>query len=203
MSWASTNLRGRCGRTQTFRPPIRRPTRRRHDAGCPYCPSPRFRSQEQKPLLDALPADATDVAAVAPLSATARYQETLRRVDAEIEQHGDAMPAAWAGPSDADPTYQLIVACNELAMAIDDEIAKVHAFIKDKCARVDRDCTICAARMPNQMLVRAPGRLQLAAPTTKHAPDVRSQHTAALSRAGARAGTRSASRSSRASCWTR
>jgi hypothetical protein len=55
-------------------------------------------------------------------------------VDAEVARHGDAMPDSWAGPSEADPTYRLIVVCNELAMAVDDEIARVHAYIQEKCA---------------------------------------------------------------------
>lgn len=82
--------------------------------------------------LAALPVD--DVSAVAKLSTSARFKETLQEVDAQVALHGDAMPASWAGPSDADPTYRLIVACNELAMVVDDEIAKVHAYIQEKCA---------------------------------------------------------------------
>lgn len=77
---------------------------------------------------------ADDIHSIATLSSTPKYQETLRLVDEEVAQHGDAMPDSWAGPSDADPTYRLIVTCNELAMSVDDEIAKTYAFIKQKCA---------------------------------------------------------------------
>lgn len=82
--------------------------------------------------LDSLRAD--DIHSIATLSSTQKYQETLLLVDEEVARHGDAMPASWAGPSDADPVYRLIVTCNELAMSVDDEIAKTHAFIKQKCA---------------------------------------------------------------------
>ena len=78
------------------------------------------------------PAD--DIASVASLASSERFQSTLKQVEAEVAQHGDDMPEAWAGPSEADPLYRLIVTCNELAMAVDDEIAKVHAYTQEKCA---------------------------------------------------------------------
>ena len=39
---------------------------------------------------------------------------------------------SWAGPSEEDPTYQLLVDCNQLAVDIDNEIAIVHVFMRDK-----------------------------------------------------------------------
>ncbi len=39
---------------------------------------------------------------------------------------------AWAGPSEEDPTYRLLVDCNQLAVDIDNEIVIVHNFIRDK-----------------------------------------------------------------------
>ena len=39
---------------------------------------------------------------------------------------------SWAGPSEEDPTYRLLVDCNQLAVDIDNEIAIVHIFMRDK-----------------------------------------------------------------------
>ena len=39
---------------------------------------------------------------------------------------------AWTGVSETDPTYRLLVDCNQLAVDIDNEIAIVHSFMKDK-----------------------------------------------------------------------
>ena len=75
-----------------------------------------------------------DITAIATLSSSSKFKDTLERVQEEVKLHGDEMPEAWAGPSEADPLYRLIVSCNELAMAVDDEIAKVHAYIQEKCA---------------------------------------------------------------------
>ena len=80
---------------------------------------------------ESIKADA--IHSIATLSSTPKYQEALRLVDEEVARRGDAMPDSWAGPSDADPVYRLIVTCNELAMSVDDEIAKTYAFIKQKC----------------------------------------------------------------------
>lgn len=73
-----------------------------------------------------------DISVVATLSGTEKYRDTLQKVDDEVAAHGDAMPELWEGPSEADPVYRLIVACNELTMSVDDEIAKVHAYIQEK-----------------------------------------------------------------------
>jgi hypothetical protein len=73
-----------------------------------------------------------DLHSIASLSGTAKYQETLKNVDEEVAKHGDNLPASWAGPSEADPVYKLIVACNELVMSIDEDISKTHNYIKQK-----------------------------------------------------------------------
>ena len=39
---------------------------------------------------------------------------------------------AWTGVSETDPTYRLLVDCNQLAVDIDNEIASVYGFMKDK-----------------------------------------------------------------------
>ena len=93
--------------------------------------------------LDSLKAD--DIHSIATLSSTQKYQDALRMVDEEVAKHGDAMPDSWAGPSDADPVYRLIVTCNELAMSVDDEITKTHAFIKQKCATVTLQTDMCCS----------------------------------------------------------
>ncbi len=38
----------------------------------------------------------------------------------------------WAGPTEEDPTYRLLVDCNQLAVDIDNEIILVYNFIRDK-----------------------------------------------------------------------
>ena len=44
----------------------------------------------------------------------------------------DESDAAWTGPSEEGPTYRLLVDCNQLAVDIDNEIAVVHNFMRDK-----------------------------------------------------------------------
>lgn len=74
-----------------------------------------------------------DIHVIASLSSAAKYQDTLQKVDEEVARNGDNLPEAWVGPSEADPVYRLIVACNELAMGIDDDIITTHSYIKQKC----------------------------------------------------------------------
>lgn len=88
--------------------------------------------QDIEKAADLASARVDDVASIATLTSTDKFQRTLAQVDEETEKHGDELPEGWAGPSEADPVYRLIVTCNELAMAVDDEIAKVHAFIQEK-----------------------------------------------------------------------
>ena len=84
-----------------------------------------------------------DIHVIASLSSAAKYQETLQKVDEEVARNGDNLPEAWVGPSEADPVYRLIVACNELAMGIDDEIVTTHSYIKQKC-----DLLLCMRHSP-------------------------------------------------------
>ncbi len=44
----------------------------------------------------------------------------------------DDSDAVWTGPSEEGPTYRLLVDCNQLAVDIDNEIAIVHNFMRDK-----------------------------------------------------------------------
>ncbi len=57
----------------------------------------------------------------------------VQRVHQALESGGEmAEERSWAGPSEEDPTYQLLVDCNQLAVDIDNEIAIVHIFMRDK-----------------------------------------------------------------------
>lgn len=38
----------------------------------------------------------------------------------------------WQGASDEDPTYELLLACNQLAVDIDNEMVNIHNYMKDK-----------------------------------------------------------------------
>ena len=38
----------------------------------------------------------------------------------------------WTAPSEEDPTYRLLVDCNQLAVDIDNEIGIIHNFMRDK-----------------------------------------------------------------------
>lgn len=39
---------------------------------------------------------------------------------------------AWTGSSEEDPTYTLLLQCNQLAVDMDNEIVAVHNYMKDK-----------------------------------------------------------------------
>lgn len=39
---------------------------------------------------------------------------------------------AWTGSSEEDPTYVLLLQCNQLAVDIDNEIVNIHNYMKDK-----------------------------------------------------------------------
>jgi RNA processing factor Prp31 len=39
---------------------------------------------------------------------------------------------AWAGAAEEDPTYTLLLQCNQLAVDIDNEIVNMHNYMKDK-----------------------------------------------------------------------
>ncbi|GAB4824063.1 hypothetical protein N2152v2_011109 [Parachlorella kessleri] len=71
--------------------------------------------------------------AVAHLAGNERYRtimEAVRRALEGAEAGGEGQ--AWAGPTEEDPTYKLLVDCNQLAVDIDNEIGIVYNFIRDK-----------------------------------------------------------------------
>ena len=67
---------------------------------------------------------------------TACLLASLQKVRQALERGGEVdVERAWAGPSEEDPTYRLLVDCNQLAVDIDNEIAIVHNFMRDKYRR--------------------------------------------------------------------
>ncbi|KAL4420982.1 hypothetical protein ABPG77_001301 [Micractinium sp. CCAP 211/92] len=75
-----------------------------------------------------------DLDAVAHLTRSERYTSIMGAVRAATSkiEAGDDAPAAWAGPSEEDPTYKLLVDCNQLAVDIDNEIVVVYNFLRDR-----------------------------------------------------------------------
>mmetsp|Transcript_32954 Transcript_32954/g.83657 ORF Transcript_32954/g.83657 Transcript_32954/m.83657 type:complete len:498 (-) Transcript_32954:312-1805(-) len=74
-----------------------------------------------------------DLTAVAKLSSTAGYKDIMQRVRAALEKKDMEEDGPQAKvPLEDDPTYKLLVQCNRLAVDIDNEIAVVHNFIRDK-----------------------------------------------------------------------
>ncbi|KAK9917190.1 hypothetical protein WJX75_001712 [Coccomyxa subellipsoidea] len=75
-----------------------------------------------------------DLEAVARLQSSDRYKTIMQQVRQALERGGevDDSDAAWTGPSEEGPTYRLLVDCNQLAVDIDNEIAVVHNFMRDK-----------------------------------------------------------------------
>lgn len=72
--------------------------------------------------------------AVAHLTQSERYRtimEGVRQATAAAAA-GEGPPTTWTGPSEEDPTYKLLVDCNQLAVDIDNEITIVYNFIRDK-----------------------------------------------------------------------
>ncbi|CAK0786916.1 hypothetical protein CVIRNUC_010130 [Coccomyxa viridis] len=67
------------------------------------------------------------------LMSSDRYKTIMERVHQALESGGEVQEErSWAGPSEEDPTYRLLVDCNQLAVDIDNEIAIVHIFMRDK-----------------------------------------------------------------------
>ena len=48
------------------------------------------------------------------------------------DKDSGAMSGAWAGQAEEDPTYTLLLQCNQLAVDIDNEIVNIHNYMKDK-----------------------------------------------------------------------
>ncbi|KAL6749957.1 U4/U6 small nuclear ribonucleoprotein [Haematococcus lacustris] len=74
-----------------------------------------------------------DLSAVAKLNSAGMYQDIMQRVRAALEAASTEKEEQRARVSlEDDPTYKLLVQCNRLAVDIDNEIAAVHNFIRDK-----------------------------------------------------------------------
>eukprot|EP00884_Botryococcus_braunii_P005496 jgi/Botrbrau1/14948/Bobra.0018s0052.1 len=71
--------------------------------------------------------------AVAHLAGSERYISIMQQVQDALNKEEDPDEArAYTGRSEDDPTYRLLVDCNQLAVDIDNEIAVVHNFMRDK-----------------------------------------------------------------------
>lgn len=84
--------------------------------------------------LDGLDHDNLD--SVAGLVLTERYQSIVRGVREALQQ-ATAFPEgvqepSIQGPTEEDPTYKLLVECNALVVDIENEIAIIHNFIRDR-----------------------------------------------------------------------
>lgn len=73
-----------------------------------------------------------DLSSVAHLASSDRYQSIMQKVRQALEGDELGSDKAWTGVSETDPTYRLLVDCNQLGVDIDNEIAIVHSFMKDK-----------------------------------------------------------------------
>lgn len=67
------------------------------------------------------------------LANSKRYGNVMAQVmEALANRDGDDdEPRAWAGSSEDDPTYKLLVECNQLAVDIDTELTVVHNWVRD------------------------------------------------------------------------
>lgn len=59
------------------------------------------------------------------------YNLRLQRVTDALAGH-EENNRVWTAPSEEDPTYRLLVDCNQLAVDIDNEIGIIHNFMRDK-----------------------------------------------------------------------
>uniref|UniRef100_A0A7S1U3H0 Nop domain-containing protein n=1 Tax=Phaeomonas parva TaxID=124430 RepID=A0A7S1U3H0_9STRA len=71
---------------------------------------------------------------VAKLRRSRAYREHMAAVDAALEAEASGSQAEWTGPPEQDPSYQLVVACNEFTSQIEEETAKVFRFVADQYA---------------------------------------------------------------------
>ena len=73
---------------------------------------------------------------VAKLAASDDYRQVVSRVRDALAnpERVPSSSAAWRGPSDEDPTYALLLRCNETAVAIEDEVTVVFNFLRKKYA---------------------------------------------------------------------
>mmetsp|Transcript_6589 Transcript_6589/g.19004 ORF Transcript_6589/g.19004 Transcript_6589/m.19004 type:complete len:499 (-) Transcript_6589:370-1866(-) len=76
---------------------------------------------------------AASVEDAAHLTSSKRYNSVMAQVREALaggdEDGGE--PAAWTGSSEDDPTYKLLVDCNQLAVDIDNELVTVHNWVRD------------------------------------------------------------------------
>mmetsp|Transcript_16110 Transcript_16110/g.34858 ORF Transcript_16110/g.34858 Transcript_16110/m.34858 type:complete len:493 (-) Transcript_16110:371-1849(-) len=88
--------------------------------------------KEEEDQLDDIEAlNYDDLTAVAKLNSSTHYKDVMQRVkDALAGNTMDDDKVVRA--LEDDPTYQLLVSCNKLAVDIDNEIVIVHNFIRDK-----------------------------------------------------------------------
>lgn len=80
---------------------------------------------------EAEPSTYESLDSVARLINSDRYKSIMERVKEEISL-GDAKSRISTGPTEDDPTYKLLVECNQLAVDIDNEISSVHNFMRDQ-----------------------------------------------------------------------
>ncbi|KAI8469084.1 MAG: U4/U6 small nuclear ribonucleoprotein [Monoraphidium minutum] len=73
-----------------------------------------------------------DLSAVAKLATSSQYTGVMARVNEALETPSDPNAPRTTATLEDDPTYKLLVDCNRLAVDIDNEMAVVHAFIRDK-----------------------------------------------------------------------
>lgn len=61
----------------------------------------------------------------------------LRKVMSQIDKYSKVSRRSSdiIGPVEADPEYQLIVEANNIAVEIDDEVATIHRFTRDKYSK--------------------------------------------------------------------
>ena len=54
----------------------------------------------------------------------------MQRVHASLEEgpQADGVGVSWAGPSEEEPAYRLLVDCNQLAVGLDNHLALVIAL---------------------------------------------------------------------------
>ncbi|GMH35588.1 hypothetical protein BSKO_03456 [Bryopsis sp. KO-2023] len=86
---------------------------------------------EPEELMDVECLNLDDLSAVAQLAHSDRYTSVVKAVNDAI-QKGNEDDSVWLGATTEDSTYKLLVECNQLMVDIDNEVAIVSNFIRDK-----------------------------------------------------------------------
>ncbi len=73
----------------------------------------------------------TNICTISTSSSYMHVVVSLQRVKDALEGK-EENNRVWTGPSEEDPTYRLLVDCNQLAVDIDNEIGIIHNFMRDK-----------------------------------------------------------------------